>query len=988
MAHQVVADYTKVSENANVKVFVRARPAEPQDEPAEELFELGAAEPGGRVRKLSMKQWRRTRNEEGEHEQWGGVGGNAFQFDSVFWCDEKQTTVFEAVCREQVDHILKGYNACCFAYGQTGSGKTHTMFFPRGGQDRSDHNMHGLIPRAVDYLFTRLESTEGVESEIKVSFLEVYCDTLRDLGKASLSNSTRLSMSCGPSTEKTSTIYQGAAKQREETFGLGMRGSSALSTNTVQPVTPMPDMIHEKTKGHWYELKEEIREDKDGNVFVKSLAKIPVKNSAEVLQVIDRGLRLRATESTSMNDTSSRSHTVFTIEVAVKRAETNDALAGKLHLVDLAGSERLKKSDSSGIRMEEALHINKSLTALGKVIVSLDPAQAGAHVPYRDSKLTRLLQNALGGDSYTSVLATIRPTRSHAEECLSTLQFANRCRKVANNPRVHRVGETDSQGNKAKDKQIVRLRAEIERLKEFTRNLKQRLAQATGLNLEEIANFGGTSSVESHTHDYTPARIQAVVSGAVLAAMRAVGIPGAAIDESTGGVRLHDGRLLEGTLPAAFPRYYSGADQPRKSSNNQPNKRSAVLNTIAARIAKAMGFPSPQDLPQALITALVEREDEFFALKRKLDSTRCEVEILRKEIDLGKRQITSVILGAQRLESDSKNSIVSVANQMGEQIRVQEENHAQQLQALVQENNAIINDIAPMKLAGVGTCSKLPPNPVVHMSRGRVSAARDAVQRAEGRATGSETSIGKLKMQYEYWLNKKDHDSARFISQLNVYRTNMNAQLQAADRELVVLWTAVEHQSRVLRRVRPGKYPLPQLGTNVAAPVIPPNDLPLSTKHLGLKRLPATFRSMRKGQKSQSGVGSRYRNETDVEFDAGIKRLPSTAKLLEQTRSVDARATLDNSIVHQSFFENINDLNIHMLKKELVQSKLKLRDYEMCLDHKVKESVVAELSAHTTVQYMRDLEESKKAADIKASAQAWRYTQLRVAYEAQKQKFC
>ena len=166
-----------------------------------------------------------------------------------------------------------------------------------------------------------------IRDRVKVSFLEVYCDTLRDLGKASLSNSTRLSMSRGPSTEKPSAIYQGAAKQRGETFGLGMRGSSVPSTNTVQPVTPMPDMIHEKTKGHWYELKEEIREDKDGNVFVKSLAKIPVKNSAEVLLVIDRGLRLRATESTSMNDTSSRSHTVFTIEVAMKCAETNDAVS-------------------------------------------------------------------------------------------------------------------------------------------------------------------------------------------------------------------------------------------------------------------------------------------------------------------------------------------------------------------------------------------------------------------------------------------------------------------------------------------------------------------------------------------------------------------------------------------------------------------------------------------------------------------------------------
>merc|ERR1712167_94646 len=116
----------------------------------------------------------------------------------------------------------------------------------------------------------------------------------------------------------------------------------------------------------------------------------------------------------------------------------------------------------------------------------------------------------------------------------------------------------------------------------------------------------------------------------------------------------------------------------------------------------------PQDLPQALITPLVEREDEFLVLKRKLESTRCELEILRKEIDLGKRQITSVTLGAQRLESDSKNSIISVANQMGEQLRVQEEIHAQQLQALVQEKDAIINDITPMKIQQCRCCRGRP----------------------------------------------------------------------------------------------------------------------------------------------------------------------------------------------------------------------------------------------------------------------------------------
>ncbi|KAJ1446835.1 P-loop containing nucleoside triphosphate hydrolase protein, partial [Pelagophyceae sp. CCMP2097] len=314
-------------------------------------------------------------------EEWGGVNGNAFKFDGLFWKSSEQSDIFDNVCREQVDHVLRGFNACCFAYGQTGSGKTHSMFFPRGGGDRGDAEKAGLIPRAVDYLFQRLGDS-GAQAELHVSFLEVYCDTLRDLGK-------------------------------------GAADSDAASL--------------------WYELKEEIREDADGNVFVKGLARLRVTTCAEVLDIIDRGLRLRATEATRMNDTSSRSHTVFTIEVVIPSQAGDKPTTGKLHLVDLAGSERLKKSESSGLRLFEALHINKSLMALGKVIVALDPSERSknAHVPYRDSKLTRLLQNALGGDSFTSLLATIRPAKDHAEECLSTLQFANRCRRVANNPQVH-----------------------------------------------------------------------------------------------------------------------------------------------------------------------------------------------------------------------------------------------------------------------------------------------------------------------------------------------------------------------------------------------------------------------------------------------------------------------------------------------------------------------------------------------------------------------
>mmetsp|Transcript_28806 Transcript_28806/g.89010 ORF Transcript_28806/g.89010 Transcript_28806/m.89010 type:complete len:862 (-) Transcript_28806:175-2760(-) len=851
--------------------------------------------------------------------------------------------------------------------------------------------MHGLIPRAVNYLFSNLRSASDVDAEVKVSFLEVYCDTLRDLGKASLSTTKRLSMSHGPSTAKTSAIYQGAAKQREETFGLGMRssvsggngskpGPSSVSITTSQQPAAAGgvDDAHEKTKGHWYELKEEIREDKDGTVFVKGLAKLPVKDSQEVLQIIDRGLRLRATESTSMNDTSSRSHTVFTIEVTTKKKGEDHILAGKLHLVDLAGSERLKKSESSGIRMEEALHINKSLTALGKVIVSLDPAEANAHIPYRDSKLTRLLQNALGGDSYTSVLATIRPTRSHAEECLSTLQFANRCRKVANNPRVHRVGETDAQNNKSRDDLIARLRAEIERLKEFTRKLKQRITQITGLNVEEMASseLGGVDlTVPARSHD--PVQTQAAVSGAVMAALRAVGVTGAAIDDSTGGVRLSDGRLLEGTLPGAFLGYQREASQRRQSRSSQFRRGSALMNTIATRVATAMGYSSPQDVPEALMTALAEREDEFQRLRRKFQSAQGEVDELHKQIDLGKRQIMSATLGAQRIESDSKRKVMSVTKQMGEQICALEHQHAQQLLALVQENNQIIEKIKPGREHSTEQVDK--PRIIksiadMELSR-KMAAARDAVQRAEGRATGSEASIANLKQQYEYWLERKDRDAVRFISQLNVYRTKKNAQIEMANGELVRLWDAVQYHKLVLSRIRQGKYPIQQLRSNVAVPTIPASDLPPPVEQLVLDRLPATRRAMLKTKhEGLRRKRSKQKQDADADFltkASGLEITPSGPPL---------RIFLGDA-------ENSENAEVVKLKEELTCTKLKLSNYEMHLNQKVQESIAAELTAHATVHYMSDLETSKTAANAKASEHARRYAQLRVAYEAQQRYF-
>ena len=154
-----------------------------------------------------------------------------------------------------------------------------------------------------------------------------------------------------------------------------------------------------------------IHEDAAGDVYVKDLVRVPVANFEEAMRVVYDGLALRATHETKMNDVSSRSHSVVTLIVNQTDRSTGTETSARLNLVDLAGSERLKKSESQGMRLKEALFINSSLTALGKVVMALDPHNRGGmgHVPYRDDKLTRVLQSSLGGNSYTALVATIHP---------------------------------------------------------------------------------------------------------------------------------------------------------------------------------------------------------------------------------------------------------------------------------------------------------------------------------------------------------------------------------------------------------------------------------------------------------------------------------------------------------------------------------------------------------------------------------------------------
>jgi len=285
-------------------------------------------------------------------------------------------------CVPQVARVLKGYNSTVLAYGQTGSGKTHTMGSGDGEAYAGDSPESGLgiIPRTVRELFGRVgvvgTDLEGATLTAKVSFIEVYKEDIHDL-----------------------------LQRPAETSSEGNAGA------TVKLATL------------------DIRETKEGGISLPGMQARSVGSPDEAMAALAEGSRNRATGSTQMNATSSRSHAIFTVSLELT-LKGGKILTPRFNFVDLAGSERAKRTGASGDRFAEGVQINKGLLALGNVISALCERQS--HVPYRDSKLTRLLQDSLGGNAHTLMIACVSPSDADLEESLNTLKYANRARQIQN----------------------------------------------------------------------------------------------------------------------------------------------------------------------------------------------------------------------------------------------------------------------------------------------------------------------------------------------------------------------------------------------------------------------------------------------------------------------------------------------------------------------------------------------------------------------------
>ncbi|KAM8805156.1 kinesin-like protein KIF1A isoform 6-T6 [Eudromia elegans] len=400
---------------ASVKVAVRVRPFNSREMSRESKCIIQMS--GSTTTILNPKQPKET--------------PKSFSFDYSYWSHTtpadinyaSQKQVYRDIGEEMLQHAFEGYNVCIFAYGQTGAGKSYTMM---GKQEK---DQQGIIPQLCEDLFSRINDTtnDNMSYSVEVSYMEIYCERVRDL-------------------------------------------------------------LNPKNKGNL-----RVREHPLMGPYVEDLSKLAVTSYNDIQDLMDSGNKARTVAATNMNETSSRSHAVFNIIFTQKRhdAETDITTekVSKISLVDLAGSERADSTGAKGTRLKEGANINKSLTTLGKVISALAEMDSGPNknkkkkktdfIPYRDSVLTWLLRENLGGNSRTAMVAALSPADINYDETLSTLRYADRAKQIRCNAVIN-----EDPNNKL----IRELKDEVARLRDLL------YAQGLGDIIDNVSDFENNNS--------------------------------------------------------------------------------------------------------------------------------------------------------------------------------------------------------------------------------------------------------------------------------------------------------------------------------------------------------------------------------------------------------------------------------------------------------------------------------------------------------------
>ncbi|SCU80965.1 LADA_0B10484g1_1 [Lachancea dasiensis] len=358
------------------------------------------------------------------------INSKTYTVDKVFGPSADQQLVFESIAEPLFQDFIKGYNCTILVYGMTSTGKTYTMTGDERLYEGELSEGAGVIPRVLFKIFDALDDACSDDYMIKCSFVELYNEELKDLlddvqdasmpKKLRIFDSTSNHNSITGSRSSSTTNSPKYAESHFSGSSFNSRRRMRVSSNvSKRPKSPVP--------------RTSFTTDTNSAIHIQNLQEFHIMNAKEGIQLLQRGLRQRQVASTKMNDFSSRSHTIFTI-MLYKKCDDENFRVSKMNLVDLAGSENISRSGAQNQRAKEAGSINQSLLTLGRVINSL--ADKSAHIPFRESKLTRLLQDSLGGNTKTALIATISPAKINSEETSSTLEYASKAKNIKNRPQV------------------------------------------------------------------------------------------------------------------------------------------------------------------------------------------------------------------------------------------------------------------------------------------------------------------------------------------------------------------------------------------------------------------------------------------------------------------------------------------------------------------------------------------------------------------------
>ena len=409
-----------IQSDDNIKVYIRIRPPLPKELQSGQFFNITQVSEDSKSIEIIDKEYYNNNisnninnislslNDDYENSSYLGFSppltsnNHRFSFDYIFNMNSNQQEVYNKTSKPLIDSVLKGYNSTIFCYGQTSSGKTYTMTGPVNSFNSNNNNNRGIIQRAIEDIFEFIDKhNENNKFVIKASYLQIYNENINDL----LINK---------------------------------------NNNNVNNINLNKSL--------------NIREDKNKGIFVENLSEWNVNNINDVGNLLKLGMMYRNTSPNYMNEYSSRSHAVFSLiieqmnfnnmnesdnnnnnEDNINNEENNnngtEIKISKINFVDLAGSERTNYSSNNN-SLEESKNINKSLHCLSNVIYALSSI-VHKHVPYRDSKLTRLLENSLGGNCKTTIISTINPSNINYYETLSTLNFSKRAKTIKNSPKIN-----------------------------------------------------------------------------------------------------------------------------------------------------------------------------------------------------------------------------------------------------------------------------------------------------------------------------------------------------------------------------------------------------------------------------------------------------------------------------------------------------------------------------------------------------------------------